>query len=262
MNKLQELANLTKKLGKKLTEELNVDSTKASDALFANMATAITPMQGGGLYDFSNPDYPLDALQTDLEDYLEDYGVLDAEVEYAPDASGEVYIDLNFKDDQSLTFRIFIDPSGKPILECYAGESKGKSVFLPLNFSNNYKVSLQSNDLNSFPWDFFVSCIMEYMGVGLNESFELAKRVYVPKLMEFKFRKVIRNGQPQWVKLKPKKKRRVLLSIGQKMALRKAQAKAHSSSAEHNRAISDLKGDRLGVYTKPKVVSASTAPLS
>lgn len=227
------------------------------------MQGTLDPMSLPTVYNFGSADYNLDSLQVAIEEALKEEGVLSCNVEVKNPQ--ELYIDLGFQDKKFLTFRIFVDEGmrGLPRIECCGGENKGKEELLPISFSANHKLLIDSQSLVLFPFDFMRSCIKDFIGVSLNESFTLLKKLHVPSLfMEGLFRKVIRNGKTDWIQLKNPKRRRKILSSAQKLALRKAESKAHTSSADYNRAKSILQGDKVNLYDAPKVVNSSTAPVT
>lgn len=198
-------------------------------------------------------DFPLDSLQVMLEDFLKPSGVISVNVEQS--GNDRIHIDLEFK-SETLTFLIYHDIARESaVLECYVDENTGKSIDLPNMFLSEQDVYLCSDNLDYLPMDFILSCVKQYIPQEmLNENLFIGGLM---PMMEVKYRKVVRGGVPTWVRLKNmKRRRRKILSFAQKVAIRLAQKKAHTSRAERNRAKSAKIGNRFKLYDRKQIKSS------
>ena len=220
------------------------------------------------IYDFNNPEVTLDTLQAYIEESLKHFKVQSVNVDrdIFMDTNNEaIYIDLIFQNEDPLSFVMYVDPAGDPIMDCQQGTTgKGRSMILPQNYVDikNRKIVLDPF-LIAFPMSFVISCVQKYIHDGgfydpstLNESLRLLENTQV--LNEVRFRKLIRDGQIAWVRQKPKRLRRKTLPFAQRIALNLARKKAHTNTAETHRKKSLSVGDRMGVYDR---VQVKTAPV-
>lgn len=206
------------------------------------------------VYDFNKDSAILDHLTVFLETELKSFGVKNVDIEFNMQ---ELYFDLVFNSKDALTFTLYVDGTGRPIIECRAAEGRGSQMHLPLNYSVDYKIEIPSNFMFDFPIDYIKSCIENYApdSYTVNES-QIAEFCKYPVLTqnldEMRFRKVIRDGVIKWVRSKPKRFRNKRLSMTQKIAIKMAQKKAHTSSAERHRDKSQSLSKRIGLYGKPQ----------
>lgn len=216
----------------KLREAISdIDSKKLHESFFDSDESAIDSIFNMNsekatntnlVYDFNKPDMSLDKFQVFLKDNLKKYGVKSVNVETEEDNS-IVNFDLEFGGKNTLTFAMYVDPAGLPRIGCKFGENKGKDSYLPTNFVDNWKITLNTSVV-SFPFDFIVSCIDQFIkSDSLSESdLRLVEQAYiVPENVNAKYRFALVEGREKWITLTESTPRRNRLTIPQENAIRK-----------------------------------------